>query len=916
MADLIAPTKAGDVQAVRNIFDGQQHVELEAQDESGWTALMHAAKLGNGDMVQELLARGADPREAAAQELASEHAHVSAMIANAAGAQGFQYMPSGNFPGYANMSPAQSAGQYGYAPQGASEFYYPPPQAMISPMGIPEQSDPPSDGNNKPVEVGPANLPPPDVARNIPCRYFPNCKYGAKCIFAHSGPVNGLQPAASALPPAQPPVDARAQMSPMSPGMPPHSNGAPVYFQPPPAYGYGPMYGPPQPFYAPMAPPMPHMQYGMPMHYGPPPPMGPGSIASPDGQMSSPASAMPFSPQQSFDAHSPQQPNTAAPQFIPEHQRKQSGPIPQPGPLVNGLPNGDAPGHMHGIPGNALAHGMEYVGPVGDDIGSGMNGAGSSAVPPHRRQSFNSFLNRHTVQMPNQGPGMGGMPTFQPPRGGLAGKGRRGTGSYGGMGPLGFHKGESLPPQRPPCSFFARSECKNGDGCRFPHILDNGTDARNPEVVAAAQAAFNAARKAAIVHSTPEESVQVAAQAAAAAAAAASAQVAATAAATGVPPKTMAATQPRSAKPTRPVTAPVAPSQPAATTPTGPASAATTPPAEAPSLPVTAEREETTSAPVAAPSAPSQPTSTPTPNGPAAQNKAPNGIPVRPANGPNGSASLPGRPANGHHKENGQQGGNNNQTGKGASGKKKNNNQKQQQQQVTVPVPQQRLPKLDDFPALAPSSHTPATSALPSPGPASTSHGQSAAGSATDSVPSPELPAPTAAPAAAAPASAPPAPKANFSAVLSAPAPAKKVAAPATAANGNSAEDDSSATTTNKPVANGIPTAPAAEKAEKASTTSNGVEKSSEKAVPNGNHGPAQKGGRQQQQQPQANGHAAHKATTPQPPAPAAAPVVPEEDEDGFSMVKPRKRAAGQQTHQQHSAHAHQQISHSKAVAA
>ncbi|KAE8198019.1 hypothetical protein A4X06_0g3473 [Tilletia controversa] len=902
MADLIAPTKAGDVQAVRNLFDGQQHVELEAQDEAGWTALMHAAKLGNGELVQELLARGADPREAAAQDLANEHPHVAAMVVNAAnaGAQGFQYMPAGNFPGYANVNPTQGAGQYGYAPQGASEFYYPPPQPMVSSMGMPEQSDPPVE-DNKPIEVNPANLPPPDVARNIPCRYFPNCKYGAKCIFAHAGPAGVLPPAPSAMPPVQrdgapfSPADGRAPMSPMSAGMPPHSTGAPVYFQPPPTYGYAPMYGPPQPFYAPMAPPMPHMQYGMPMHYGPPPPMGPGAIASPDAQMSSPANAMPFSPQQVYDTHSPQQPNTGAPQFIPEHQRKQSGAMltsPQqvgPGPLMNSLPNGDASGHMHG---NALAHGIEYGGPMVDE-----NGAGSSAVTPHRRQSFNSFLNRHTVQVPNQGPVMGGMPSFQPSRGIPGGKGgRRGTGSYGGIGPLGFHKTEGLPLERPPCSFFARAQCKNGDGCRFPHILDNGTDARNPEVVAAAQAAFNAARKAAIVHSTPEESVQVAAQAAAVAAAAASAQVAANAAATGVPPKTMAPTQPRSAKPVRPVTAPVESSPPAAAVPTGPASASTTPPVETPSLPVAPEQEETSTVQVP-PSAPSQPT----PSGPAAQNKAPNGIPARPANanGHGGAASLPGRPANGHRNENGQQGnngnsnGNNNRNGehggKSGSGKKKNNNNNNQNQQhVTVPIPHQRLPKMDDFPALAPST---APSAVQSPGP--TSSGQSAAGSATEAS-SPELPAATPAPAASAPA-----PKVNWSAVLSAPAPAKKAAAPAATANGTNAEDDSENAATapsSKPVvANGTPTAP------------NGVEKAAEKAVPNGNHGPSQKGPRHQ---PQANGHA-HKAA---PPAPVA-PQVPEEDEDGFSMVKPRKRAAAQQTHQ-HPTHAHQQISHSKAVVA
>lgn len=32
---------------------------------------------------------------------------------------------------------------------------------------------------------GLGNLPPPEVARFIPCRYFPACRYGSSCLFAH-----------------------------------------------------------------------------------------------------------------------------------------------------------------------------------------------------------------------------------------------------------------------------------------------------------------------------------------------------------------------------------------------------------------------------------------------------------------------------------------------------------------------------------------------------------------------------------------------------------------------------------------------------------------------------------------------------------------------------------------------------------
>ena len=46
------------------------------------------------------------------------------------------------------------------------------------------------------------NLPPPEVARMIPCKFFPNCRYGDRCLFRHpQGPVM-----AESMPPAGQPV--------------------------------------------------------------------------------------------------------------------------------------------------------------------------------------------------------------------------------------------------------------------------------------------------------------------------------------------------------------------------------------------------------------------------------------------------------------------------------------------------------------------------------------------------------------------------------------------------------------------------------------------------------------------------------------------------------------------------------------
>jgi len=60
------------------------------------------------------------------------------------------------------------------APPSATEsgIYYPPSQAT---------GETPATGD----VGGLGNLPPPEVARFIPCRYYPACRYGSSCLFAH-----------------------------------------------------------------------------------------------------------------------------------------------------------------------------------------------------------------------------------------------------------------------------------------------------------------------------------------------------------------------------------------------------------------------------------------------------------------------------------------------------------------------------------------------------------------------------------------------------------------------------------------------------------------------------------------------------------------------------------------------------------
>ena len=65
------------------------------------------------------------------------------------------------------------------ASQGGMPYYPPPLAPPTSSPPLADDQTPPSAGSNA------SNLPPPEIARLIPCRYFPACRYGTSCIFAH-----------------------------------------------------------------------------------------------------------------------------------------------------------------------------------------------------------------------------------------------------------------------------------------------------------------------------------------------------------------------------------------------------------------------------------------------------------------------------------------------------------------------------------------------------------------------------------------------------------------------------------------------------------------------------------------------------------------------------------------------------------
>ncbi|CEH15847.1 ANKYRIN REPEAT PROTEIN [Ceraceosorus bombacis] len=240
---ILRASREGDVEALRTALDQhkEQIVELvEARNEEGLGALALAARAGHVEVVKELLAKGADRAQAVEQGHGKDHVEISALLfgpkegsgaapteAHHEGAQdpypvdihGGQQLPNGAIS-YVNAMPGMYAQQHGSfvpqpplpyhemgpygAPPGAHQpphgFYADGPVAHYGPFyGHPAGPFRAPPGAGQPVHLAgngkpdgqhgrkdsSANLPPPDIARSIPCRNFPNCRYGDRCAFAH-----------------------------------------------------------------------------------------------------------------------------------------------------------------------------------------------------------------------------------------------------------------------------------------------------------------------------------------------------------------------------------------------------------------------------------------------------------------------------------------------------------------------------------------------------------------------------------------------------------------------------------------------------------------------------------------------------------------------------------------------------------
>ncbi|KAI0275339.1 hypothetical protein BC834DRAFT_965733 [Gloeopeniophorella convolvens] len=425
-SDLWLASAHGDLHTLADILSHAGPADIEEKDQDGVTPLIAAVKNGHHDVVKALLDHGANPAHASSHGLPEQYTSDAAIVELLRAAAvpkmnpdappqdpGFTHDPSVGPPKAYYMPPP---GPYAYypgmpvpsLPDGAIP-YYPPPSAPAPPAGSPPSAD---EQAPSPHPGGPiSNLPPPEIARLIPCRYFPACRYGASCMFAHP-------------------------QAPYYPGpMPPPAQFPTHYDQPP----YPPNYYQPPPFQPPNGPrprttsPPSRRRALQPLGRADTPPPAPG----PYGPLS------PISPSSyPLHQHAPQLPVPLTVPPPPPTHASPTGPQSPTAPYPAQPPPPQPP----------IAH-ARYPGMPPEP-----NGAQKS---PQQE----GFAPRGGDR--RAGAGMGPGPGFRRP-------------SFGGS-------------RKPPCLFFPSGRCRNGDDCRFPHVLDGHVVGRGSRFRSPPQGALNAA---------------------------------------------------------------------------------------------------------------------------------------------------------------------------------------------------------------------------------------------------------------------------------------------------------------------------------------------------------------------------------------------------------------------------------------
>ncbi|KZT55017.1 hypothetical protein CALCODRAFT_485065 [Calocera cornea HHB12733] len=444
----------GDLEKVQELLKEATSVDVEIKDHTGATPLIQSIRNGHVEVVRVLLDHGADPNNNSAQGrpdsysedgtilelLASARAKLENPAPQAAPAQSVptNYITYGEQVSYAAYPQAYYPEGMVPAPYAPYQYMYRPD--MMAPPPPPEQQQQPQlqQPSQSPVqrsENGSAGLPPPEIAKTIPCRFYPACRYGSQCLFAHPDTVPAAQPA-----PAQAPGPAYG------------------YPMPPVAYSYAsPPYDPSGMSYGPY-----YMTAGGMPGY---PPMGP--MASP------PFPPAPGGPHQrsGSDVHSP-----LSASFSPVVN-----------PVMNGMWQVGMPPPISPYAHPAMGQAVP-MSPV--EANHSLAGASPHPMAPPSPTNFYSPANDVTIPTAPAAHrrsfstpraldynGQPEMPDGMPPtenhitttyfRGSTRGRGGRRTS---------YLPGQRQPPSNVPCLFFPTGKCKNGDSCRFAHIMPGPDD--------------------------------------------------------------------------------------------------------------------------------------------------------------------------------------------------------------------------------------------------------------------------------------------------------------------------------------------------------------------------------------------------------------------------------------------------------
>ncbi|KAH9960760.1 hypothetical protein BGW80DRAFT_1361572, partial [Lactifluus volemus] len=408
VSDLLNACSDGDINKLNHLLAHPSPLDIEEKDQDGLTPLIAAVKNGHRDVVKALLDHGANPAHTSTHGLPEQYTSDATIVELLRSAAAPKVNPDAppqdpRFIHDPNMGPPKAyylphPGPYAYypgmpvppLPEGAIPFYPPPP--------APPASSPPSADDQTTLSGGSnvSNLPPPEIARLIPCRYFPACRYGASCIFAHPqgpyypGPVP--PPAQYPSPYDQPPYPPNFYPIP-----------APAQFQPP--------NGVPPPHH--LSPVSPHSAN---QPIPPPPPQ--------------------FVPQRNTS-------DIVPPVQIPFNPS--GAPVPAPGPYGPLSPVSPSYPHPNQLPV-----------PLSVPPPPPAHASPQDHSRPPRTPALSTCIRTKRS-------------TKAPPQEGFGPRGDRRT-----SGGQGFRRPSFAGHRKPPCLFFPSGRCRNGDECRFPHVLADG----------------------------------------------------------------------------------------------------------------------------------------------------------------------------------------------------------------------------------------------------------------------------------------------------------------------------------------------------------------------------------------------------------------------------------------------------------